>query len=97
MNVDFNPLFHRVLVEPEQEAEKTEGGIILTNPDSKYPKTGTVVKAGQGWQLPNGTIHPMDVKEGDKVMITHAYDEITLNNKTFYLLKEDDILGIFND
>ena len=96
MTIDFNPLFHRVLVEPEEEAEKTEGGIILTNPNSKYPKRGKVVKAGQGWQLPNGTIHPMDVKVGDKVMMTH-YEEMTLNGKVYYLLKEDDILGIFND
>ena len=93
----FIPLYHRVLVEPILPKEKTKGGIILTNPETNEPKKGKVIAVGEGWQIPNGKIIPTDVKVGDIVMFNFGYDEIQVDKKTLYIIKEDDIFGIFEE
>jgi chaperonin GroES len=93
----FIPLYHRVLIEPILPEEKTKGGIILTNTDTSELKKGKVVAVGDGWQVPSGEIISTDVKVNDTVMFKHGFDEIKVNEKLYYLIKEDDIFGILEN
>ena len=93
------PLADRVLVRPltEEEMEKkTDFGIIIpeTVDEEKTRDQGIVVAVGAG-KYDDGKLNKMTVKVGDKVLFSkYGYDEVKINNKEFFILKEENILAI---
>lgn len=65
--MQVRPLQDRVLVERLEEETKTAGGIIIPDNHAEKPAQGVVVKAGSGKRKDDGTLWPLDVKEGDKI------------------------------
>lgn len=70
-------------------------GIVL--PDSAKPKYNQfkVVATGQGLRKRDGEFAPLSVKTGDTVIVGDAYgaQELTFDNETYHLYREDDVLG----
>ena len=64
----FRPLHDRVLVKRVEAEEKTAGGIIIPDTAKEKPQEGEVVAVGTGARAENGTITPMVVKAGDKIL-----------------------------
>lgn len=90
-----SPLGDRLLVEPIAEKEVTASGIILPDTAKEKPEQGKVIAAGPGKTLENGTVSPMNVKVGDTVLFKkYSPDEIKVDGKELFILKEEDILGI---
>lgn len=91
------PLGDRVLLRPiEEESEKKMGKIKFVLPDTAKEKSdrGKVVAVGQG-RVEDGKRVPLTVKIGDVVIYSkYGYDEVTLEGKEYYLVKEDNILAI---
>lgn len=89
------PLGNRVLIEPVTIDEKTDSGIIL--PDSaqkEKPEQGTVIAVGEG-KFDDGARIPMTVQKGDTVVFSkYGYDEVKIEDKEYYIIEEDKILGI---
>ena len=84
------PLKDRVLVEPMEAEEKTASGIIIPDSAKEKPQKGTVVAVGDGKKD-----EPMTVKEGDTVVYgRYAGTEITIDDKDYLIMREDDILLI---
>jgi chaperonin GroES len=53
---------------------------------------------GKGKILDDGKIIPLDVKEGDTILISkYAGSEIKIDNEEYIILREDEILGIISD
>ncbi len=81
----------------ENETKTTKSGIVL--PDSvekKEQSKGVVVSVGPG-KMQNGTRVPPEVKPGDRVIFTKPWSEdkkMEEENKTYFLVEEDDILAI---
>jgi chaperonin GroES len=49
---------------------------------------------GEG-KYENGTLVPLEVKVGDKVMFSkYSYDEIKVDGEDYYILKEENIFAI---
>ena len=96
MAVKIKPLGDRVLIEPITEAEKTKAGIYLPDTASKErPEQGKVVAVGEGRMLDSGTIVPVKVKIGQKVLFTkYGPNEIKVDGKEYLIAKEEDILAI---
>ncbi len=93
----IRPLGDRVLVQRLDGEEKTAGGIIIPDSAKEKPQQGKVVSVGNGKTLENGSTKPLDVKAGDKVLFSkYSGSEIKLNGEEFLIVREDDILGIFN-
>ena len=44
------------------------GGIIIPDTAKEKPQEGEVIAVGTGKRLENGTIMPLEVKEGDRVL-----------------------------
>lgn len=57
----------RVLIRPD-EAQQTEGGIILPESAQKKPQRGTVEAVGEGRRLEDGSLLAPEVKVGDRVL-----------------------------
>ncbi len=91
----FRPLHDRVLVRRIEAAEKTAGGIIIPETAKEKPQEGEVVSVGTGLRLENGTIVPLDVKAGDKILFGKwSGTEVKIDGEDLIIMKESDILGI---
>jgi len=93
--MQFRPLGDRVLVRRVEEEEKTRGGIIIPDTAKEKPQEGEVIAAGTGKRLESGTVTPLEVKEGDRVLFgKYSGTEIKLDGTEYLILREDEILGI---
>ena len=93
--MSFRPLHDRVLVRRVDAEAKTAGGIIIPDTAQEKPQEGEVVSVGSGARAENGTITPMDVKSGDRILFGKwSGTEVRLNGEDLLIMKESDILGI---
>ena len=91
----FKPLHDRVLVRRVEEEEKTKGGIIIPDTAKEKPSEGEVVSAGPGARGEDGTVTPLDVKVGDRVLFSkYGGTEVKIDGEDLIILRESDILGI---
>jgi chaperonin GroES len=93
--MDLKPLADRVVVKPKAREETTKSGIVLPDTAKEKPQEGTIVAAGPGRVLDDGTRVPLDVKVGDNVLYAkYAGTEYKIENEDHLILKESDILAI---
>ena len=93
----FRPLHDRVLVERIDEDEKTAGGIIIPDTAKEKPSEGKVVAVGSGTKAEDGSVTPLDVKSGDKILFGKwSGTEVTVDGKELLIMKESDVLGIIS-
>lgn len=93
--MNFRPLHDRVLVRRIEAAEKTAGGIIIPETAKEKPQEGEVVAAGAGAKAEDGTVTPLDVKAGDRILFGKwSGSEVKLDGEDLLIMKESDILGI---
>ena len=91
----FRPLHDRVVVKRVEEEGKTKGGIIIPETAKEKPQEGEVVAAGSGAKAEDGTITPLDVKAGDRILFGKwSGTEIKLDGVEYLIMKESDIMGI---
>ena len=91
----FRPLHDRVLVRRIEAAEKTAGGIIIPETAKEKLQEGEVVSVGTGTRLEDGTIQPLDVRAGDKILFGKwSGTEVKLDGEELLIMKESDLLGI---
>ncbi len=90
----FRPLHDRVVVRRIEAAEKTAGGIIIPDTAQEKPQEGEVLAVGSGVRGEDGTIHPLDVKAGDKILFGKwSGTEGKLEGEDLIIMKESDFLG----
>jgi len=93
MNV--RPLGDRVLVHPIEQDEVKKGGIIIPDTAKEKPQEGKVVAVGPGKRDDNGKLVALDVKKGDRVLISkYGGMEIKIDGKDYLIMREDDVLGV---
>lgn len=91
----FRPLHDRVLVRRLEDDEKTAGGIIIPDTAKEKPSEGEVVAVGAGLKGEDGSITPLDVKEGDRILFGKwSGSEVKVDGEELLIMKESDILGI---
>ena len=96
-SIGMTPLGDRVLVKPQVQETTTAFGIIIPENAKEKPETGFVVAVGPGKKADNGTVVPLSVAVGDKVLFSkYGFDEVKLAGVEYYLIKEDNILAILN-
>ena len=64
----FRPLHDRILVKRIEAEEKTPGGIIIPDTAKEKPIEGEVLAVGPGARDEMGTVQPLDVRVGDRVL-----------------------------
>jgi chaperonin GroES len=92
----FRPLQDRVLLKRVEAEETTAGGIIIPDTAKEKPAEGEVLAVGPGARDPEGTLHPPEVKVGDRVLFGKwAGTEVLIDGADRVILKEAEILGIY--
>jgi len=91
----FRPLHDRVLVRRIEAAEKTAGGIIIPDTAKEKPQEGEVVAIGTGERADDGTVTPLELKAGDRILFGKwSGAEVKLDGEDLLIMKESDVLGI---
>ncbi|HBC06633.1 MAG TPA: co-chaperone GroES [Rhodospirillaceae bacterium] len=91
----FRPLHDRVLVKRIEQDAKTKGGIIIPDTAKEKPMEGKIIAVGSGARNEDGSITPLDVKKGDKVLFGKwSGTEVTIDGDELIIMKESDLLGI---
>ena len=94
----LRPLQDRVLIRRVEPEAKTAGGILIPDTAQEKPMEGEVVAAGQGARGEDGSIRPLDVKAGDRVLFGKwSGTEIKIDGEDLMIMKESDLLGIVAD
>ncbi|MFQ5787028.1 MAG: co-chaperone GroES [Thermodesulfobacteriota bacterium] len=89
------PLYDRILVKRLETEEMTKGGIIIPETAKEKPQEGKIVSLGKGKILEDGTIRPLDVTVGNKVLFSkYGGTDITIEGEDYLILREEDILAI---
>ena len=90
------PLGNRILISRIVADTQTASGIFLPEAAQKRPNEGTVVAVGPGLKDEDGKFIPVNVVEGDTVLLPeYGGTEVQLGDDTFQLFRDDDILGKF--
>lgn len=88
-------LHDRVLIRRAKEDEKSPGGIIIPDTAKEKPIEGKVYAVGNGRVLEDGTVHKLEVKVGDRVLIgKYVGTEVVVDGVEMVVLREDEILGV---
>ena len=91
----IRPLQDRIIVKRVQEEEKTKGGIIIPVTAKEKPIEGKVIAVGNGKVNEDGSVRPLDVKAGDRILFSkYAGTDIKIDGEEHLIMREDDILGV---
>jgi len=93
---ELKPLGARVIVRPSSKEETTASGIVI--PDTvkgEKPEEGEVIYVGPGNTRDDGSIIPLVLKKGDKVLFSkYAANEFKIDGEELLVIKEDDVLAV---
>ena len=92
--MNIKPLADRVVIKMLEAEETTKGGIILTSSAQEKPQVAEIVAVGPGGVV-DGEKVEMEVKVGDKVLISkYAGTEVKVDGVEYTILRQSDILAI---
>lgn len=77
----------RILVRLEPKAEQTDGGIYVVADIGDCRNIGVVESVGSKVSM---------VKEGDKILF-HVFDELETPEKDLAVIRENSVLGVYQD
>jgi chaperonin GroES len=91
----FRPLHDRILVKRIEAEEKTPGGIIIPDTAKEKPIEGEVLAVGPGARDETGTVQPLDVRVGDRVLFGKwSGTEVIIEGEDRLTMKESDVFGV---
>ena len=95
--MNIRPLYDRIVVKRLDEQESTHNGIVIPDSAKEKPQEGEVLAVGRGKRLEDGRLVALDVKVGDHVLFgKYSGSETKLIDTEYIIMREDDVLGIFD-
>ena len=95
--MNIRPLYDRIVVKRIEELETTPNGIVIPDSAKEKPQEGEVLAVGHGKRLEDGTLVPLDVKVGDRVLFgKYSGAETKVVGTEYVIMREDDVLGILD-
>ena len=91
----LKPILDKIIVKAEIQESKTASGLVIPTTSKEKPSIGIVEAVSEGIRLEDGTIKPLFVSVGDKVLFSqHAGDVVKFDGDEKLILKESDIIAI---
>ncbi len=88
------PLYDRVLLKRLEEQEVKKGGIIIPDTAKEKPQEAEVIAVGKGRVSDDGKVVPLEVKNGDKVLIgKFSGTEVEIDGVEHVIVREEEILA----
>jgi chaperonin GroES len=93
----LRPLQDRVLLRRVEPEAKTAGGIFIPDTAQEKPMEGEIIAVGPGTRDDAGTLQPLDIKAGDRVLFAKwSGTEVKLDGEDLMIMKEADIMGVLD-
>ena len=97
MKLNIRPIGDRILVEPVEEQAR-KGGIIIPDTAKEKPMESMVVAVGAGRIGDDGKKIFLEVKKGDRVLVSkYGGTEIKLDGKDYRIFNGDEVLAIVDN
>lgn len=95
MEINLTPRHDRVIIKPDQEEEKSAGGIMLApSANKEKPQKGVVVSVGKG-KIQDGKTMPLDLTVGMRVLFSKfSGTEVKVNGEDMLVLRDEDIIAV---
>ena len=95
MSVNVRPLQDRILIKRLEEQETIKGGIIIPDTAKEKPQEGEVIAVGNGKKKDDGTVIPLDVQAGNRILFgKYSGTEIQVEGEDYLILREDEVLAV---
>ena len=92
---NVTPLGDRILARRSEPEEEQSGGIIIPDTAKERPLEAEVVAVGAGKIDDDGERQPMELKVGDRILISkYGGTEVKLDGVEHLILREDDVLAV---
>ncbi|MBW6493224.1 MAG: co-chaperone GroES [Burkholderiaceae bacterium] len=91
----LRPLHDRVIVKRLDNERKTASGIVIPDNVAEKPDQGEVLAVGKGKILEDGTVRPLDVKVGNRILFgKYSGQAVKVEGEELLVMREDDIMAI---
>ncbi len=91
----IRPLHDRLVIKRIEAERTTASGIVIPDSAGEKPDQGEILAVGNGKILENGTVRPMDVKVGDRVLFgKYAGQSVKIDGQEVLVAREEDILAV---
>ncbi|KAG0005888.1 10 kDa heat shock protein [Entomortierella chlamydospora] len=88
------PMMDRVLVQRIKPQEKTASGILIPEKAQETLNEGYVIAVGKGSVTKEGKVIPLELKEGDKVLLPpYGGSTVKVDSEEFLLFRDSEILA----
>ena len=92
--MNLRPLHDRVIVKRQEKETTTAGGIVLASSADEKPSEGVVVAVGPG-KVVDGSLRPLDVKAGDRVLFgKYTGSEVKVDGEDYVIMREEEIFAV---
>ena len=93
----LRPLQDRVLIRRAEPEARSAGGIFIPDAVQEKPVEGEIIAVGPGARGKDGTLKPMDLKAGDRVLFAKwSGTAVKLDNEEMMIMNEADIMGVLD-
>lgn len=93
--VAVRPLHDKILVERDEAQTVTSAGIYLPESSTEKPQFATVLAVGEGTLNDHGDRIPLDVKPGDRIILSKwGGTELKLDGEEYLIVNSSDVLAI---
>lgn len=93
--MNLRPLYDRIVVRRIEQKEQVQGGIIIPDSAKEKPQEGEVVAVGKGKRLEDGSVVPLDVKAGGRILFgKYSGSDIKMDGQEYLIMREDEVLGV---
>ena len=93
----FIPLRDRIAIR-RVATEARKGLIYIPEQAQQKPQIGEVIACGEGYVDEHGSIVPLRVKPGMRVLFgKYSGSDIRLNDEEIIIMREEDVLGIVEE
>jgi chaperonin GroES len=91
----LRPLADKIVVKPLEAEETVKGGIIIPDSAKEKPQQAEVVAVGPGKLDEKGARIPVDVKVGERVLVSkYGGDEFKIDDVEYKIVGADDVFAV---
>jgi chaperonin GroES len=93
--MEIRPLYDRIIVKRIDQQKQTASGIVIPDSAAEKPEQGDVIAVGNGRLLQDGSIRPLQVQTGDRVLFgKYTGQTVKVDDEELLVLREEEVLGI---
>ena len=93
----LKPIRDRIVVQVLEAETVTKSGLVIPDAAVEKPSQGDVLAVGTGKIAEDGTIVPMVIQTGDRVLFSKtAGQKVKIDNQEYLIMREEDVMAVVN-